>query len=74
MFMISGIEKIKERLGLNIRKHRKAQKLTQFELGIQANITEHYIQLIEKGKSIPSMAVLGQLADALKVEPHELLK
>lgn len=71
--MANGIEKIKIRLGSNIKKYRKTLKLTQMQLGVQADITEHYIQLMEKGKSTPSMAVLGRLADALKVEPHELL-
>ncbi len=72
--MTSGLEKIKNKLGANMRKYRKILNLTQFELGVQADISEHYVQLMEKGKSTPSMAVLGKLADALKVEPYELLK
>lgn len=71
--MASGIEKIKAKLGPNIRKYRKALKLTQFELGVQADVTEDYIQALETGRSTPSMNFLGRLADALKVEPHELL-
>lgn len=72
--MTSGLEKIKARLGSNIRKYRKALNLTQFELGIQADVTEDYIQALETGRSTPSIAFLGRLADTLKVEPHELLK
>ena len=71
--MESGIEKIKAKLGPNIKTRRKALKLTQFELGVQADATEDYIQALETGRSTPSMAFLGRLADALKVEPHELL-
>ena len=41
--MTSGSEKIKENLGKNIRKHRKALKLTQFELSVQVDVTEDYI-------------------------------
>ncbi len=72
--MTSGSEKIKENLGKNIRKHRKALKLTQFELSVQVDVTEDYIHFLETGKRIPSLDVLGKLADALKIEPYELLK
>ncbi len=71
--MASGVEKIKAKLGPNIRKFRKALKLTQFELAVQADVTEDYIQALETGRSTPSIAFLGRLADALKVDPHELL-
>lgn len=71
--MTSGIEKIMKNLGPNIRKHRKELKLTQFELSIQADVTEDYIQFLETGKRKPSLDVLARIADALKVEPYELL-
>ena len=72
--MTSGSEKIKEKLGKNIRKYRKELKLTQFELSIQTDVTEDYIHFLETGKRIPSLDVLGKLADALKIEPHQLLE
>lgn len=72
--MTSGSEKIKENLGKNIRKYRKMLKLTQFELSIQVDVTEDYIHFLETGKRIPSLNILGKLADTLKVEPYELLK
>ncbi len=71
--MTSGIEKIMHNLGGNIRKYRKEHKLTQFELSIQVDVTEDYIQAMEKGRRKPSLDVLARLADALKVEPYELL-
>ncbi len=72
--MTSGLEKIKENLGNNIKKYRKELKLTQFELSIQADIVEDFLQSIEVGRKMPSMETLGKIADALKVEPYELLK
>lgn len=72
--MATGIEKIRENLGNNIKKHRKELKLTQFELSIQADIVEDFLQSIEVGRKMPSMETLGKIADALKVEPYELLK
>ncbi len=72
--MASGTEKILKNLGINIKKHRKALKLTQRELGIQIDVSEAYIRFLEKSTRKPSIDVLGRLADALKVEPYELLK
>lgn len=72
--MTSGLEKIKENLGKNIRKYRKALKLTQFELSVQIDVTEDYIQALETGRRTPSIKALGKLADVLKIEPYELLK
>lgn len=72
--MASSIEKTKENLKINIRKFRKAKKLTQFELGVQTDVTEDYIQFLEAGIRNPSLEVLCKLADALNVEPYELLK
>ncbi len=72
--MTSSMDKIRENLGKNIKKYRKALKLTQFELGVQVDVTEYYIQYLEKGKRMPSMSVLAKLADALRVEPSELLE
>ena len=71
--MASGEEKILKNLGVNIRKYRKISKLTQRELGIQVYVTEDYIRFLETGRNTPSMQVLGRLADALKIEPYELL-
>lgn len=72
--MTSGLEKIKENLGKNIRKYRKALKLTQFELSVQVDVTEDYIQALETGRRTPSVKIMGRLVDILKIEPYELLK
>lgn len=72
--MASGADKIDKNLKLNVRKYRKERKLTQFELGVQADITEDYVRAIEAGKRSPSLKVLGKLADALGVEPCQLIE
>ena len=72
--MASKKDKITEKLGANIRTLRKQLKLTQFELSIQVDIAEDYLQSIEVGRRKPSLDVLEKLANALKVEPYELLK
>ncbi len=72
--MTSSTEKIKEKLRAKIKECRKKLSLTQLELGIQADVTEDYVHSLEAGRRTPSLDVLCRLADALKVEPYELLK
>lgn len=72
--MASKEDKISEKLKTNIKFFRKKLKLTQFELSVQADIAEDYLQSIEAGRRKPSLDVLGKLAEALKIEPYELLK
>ena len=57
--MTNGSEKIKENLGINMKKYKKALKLTQRELGIQIDVTESYIRFLEKGTRKPSVMFLG---------------
>ena len=52
--MTNGSEKIKENLGINMKKYKKALKLTQRELGIQIDVTESYIRFLEKGTRKPT--------------------
>jgi len=72
--MASSTKNTKENLKNNIKKYRKALKLTQIELSIQADVSTYYISDLEIGRRNPSIDVLCRLADALKVEPYELLK
>lgn len=60
-----------------IRKHRKARRLTLHQLSALSGVSVTQIQAVETGKSDPgNMAArnLLAIADALKVDPHELLK
>lgn len=66
--------KTKEKLRQNIRKYRKEHKLTQLQLGIKTELSKDFIYDLEAGRRTPSIDVLCKLADALKVEPYELLK
>jgi transcriptional regulator with XRE-family HTH domain len=60
--------------GGNIRSLRKAAGLSQEELAFHAGIDRAYLSQLENGKKNISLLVLGQLADALKVAPDQLLK
>ena len=72
--MANKEDELAKKLGSNIKKHRKILNLTQFELSIQADIAEDYLQSLEVGRRKPSLDVLAKIADALKVELYELLK
>lgn len=57
----------------NIRKYRKLRKLSQADLSEKIGITEKYLSAIETGKKWGSFETLVSLANALEVEPYELL-
>ena len=65
---------LKEAMAKNLRRIRHAQKLTQEELADRAGLSLRYIGSIERGDVSASVTVLGQIADALSVEPGELVK
>ena len=72
--MANKEDELAKKLGSNIKKYRKILNLTQFELSIQADIAEDYLQSLKVGRRKPSLDVLAKIADALKVELYELLK
>lgn len=57
----------------NIKKYRNLKKLSQAELSEKVGITEKYLSAIETGKKWGSFETLVSLANALEVEPYELL-
>lgn len=63
-----------EIIGKNIRRHRKARRLTQEALAHAAGIDTRYVGGIERGQENPSIAVVGRIAEVLGVHPAELLK
>ncbi|BCH20984.1 transcriptional regulator [Mesorhizobium sp. L-8-3] len=58
----------------NLRRARHDKKLTQEELAARAGLSMRYVGAIERGDVSASVTVLGQIADALEIEPGELLK
>lgn len=60
-------------LGANVRHHRKLKGMSQEELGLEAGMERSYVSDLERGTRNPSVRALGRLADALGIEPHELL-
>jgi len=61
-------------VGANVRRARQAGGLTQEQLALDAQIDLTYAGGIERGRRNPSIKVLARIADALGVEPSDLLK
>jgi transcriptional regulator with XRE-family HTH domain len=64
---------LKEVMAVNLRRERHARKLTQEDLADRAGLSSRYLGSIERGRVSASVTVLGQLAQALRVSPCELI-
>ncbi|MDR1903017.1 MAG: helix-turn-helix domain-containing protein [Treponema sp.] len=63
---------IKEVLARNLKINRLKLGLTQEKLSEKADISTHYLAMVELARKFPSAGMLERLASALEVEPHEL--
>lgn len=61
-------------VGKNIRRLRKARGLTQEQLAEEAGMAMRYLSGVERGEENPTLRFLVMIADALGVQPAELLK
>ena len=64
---------LKEIMAMNLRRKRHDQHMTQEELAERAGLSARYVGAIERGDVSASVTVLGQIAEALGVEPGDLL-
>lgn len=65
-------EEIQKRVAENLKKIRKARKLTQFELAVQCDMSEAMIKNIELNRSWPSEKTLSQITKALEIDVYRL--
>lgn len=64
---------LKEVMAVNLRRIRHGKEMTQEELAHRSRLSARYIGKIERGDVSASITVLGQIAEALEVQPAELL-
>jgi transcriptional regulator with XRE-family HTH domain len=57
-----------------LRRARTDRGWTQEDLAAEVGLSVRYIGQVERRQASPSVRVLGQLADALKIEPAELVR
>ena len=65
---------LKEIMAMNLRRKRHDRHMTQEELAERAGLCARYVGAIERGDVSASVTVLGQIAEALGVEPGDLLR
>ena len=65
---------LKEVMAINLRRLRHAKGMTQEELAERAGLSARYIGAIERADVSASVAVLGQVAEALELEAAELVR
>jgi len=65
---------LRDVFALNLRRLRHAKGLSQDDLAYEAEVSRSYLSQLEKGVFYASLKIVGRVAEALKVEPAELLR
>ncbi len=65
---------IKEKFGKKVKELRLAKGWSLEKLALTAEIDRTYLPSIEKGERNISILVIEKIANALEIEPFELLK
>jgi transcriptional regulator with XRE-family HTH domain len=65
---------LREVFATNLRRLRHEKGLSQDDLAYEAEVSRSYLSQLEKGAFYVSLKIIGRLAEALKVEPADLLK
>lgn len=61
-----------KKIGLQIRKYRLQQKMTQLDLAVKCGMEENAIQRLETGRTNPTVKTLLKLAKGLDVHLYKL--
>lgn len=61
-------------IGLNIMRYRKERGLTQEQLADLTDYSRNQIQRVETANAAPTMALLFDVAEALKVSVEQLIE
>jgi transcriptional regulator with XRE-family HTH domain len=64
---------LRQAFAANLRRLRHAKGISQEDLAYEADVNRTYLSKLEKGVSYPGLEIIAKLADALGVEPAELL-
>lgn len=61
-------------LGERVRRFRLLRNLTQAEVAERTGFSQSYISQLESGRIVPNNYLLRELAEALEVDPMEIIK
>lgn len=65
---------IRRQVGVNVRQIRKARGWSQEELAFESGLDRTYISGVERGVRNPTVLVLHELAQALRIPAATLLE
>ncbi len=65
---------VRERVGLNVQRHRREKGLSQEELADRASIHQTYLSGVERGKRNPTISVLQRIAEALGADIEDMVR
>jgi transcriptional regulator with XRE-family HTH domain len=65
---------LKRAMAINVRRERHARQLSQEELADSAGLSARYLGSIERAAVSASVTVLGRVAQALRIDPCELIR
>ena len=64
---------LRQAFAANLRRFRHAKGISQEDLAYEADVNRTYVSKLEKGVSYPGLEIIAKLADALGIEPAEML-
>lgn len=67
-------QELQKLFGQNVRRFRKAQRMTQEEFASKAGINRSYLGGVERGQRTICMDNIAKIAQALAVSPDVLFK
>jgi transcriptional regulator with XRE-family HTH domain len=67
------MQKLAKRFGQVLRKRREKAGISQEALAAKADLHRNYVGLLERGKRVPTIVVVQQLAKVLGTSMSELL-
>ena len=62
------------KITLKLKEVRKLKHMTQKRLAVLTSISQGHISDLESGNKSPTLKTVGNLADALKTHPYDLLE
>jgi len=71
---ITTVSTAEVRFGKEVKKERESCKISQEELGFEAEIHSSYVSQLERGLKSPSLGVILRISKALNVPASELLR
>lgn len=70
--MVTKIDKIDKKVGLNIRLERVKRGISQEILADMAGIARSTMGIIERGEQSPSLQTVAKVANALQLDMYKL--